>query len=44
MTRGTSTTTEWISASSDLMDAGSNDCALATVVVQTDTAYEPKWE
>ena len=35
MTRGTSTTTEWISAWSDLMDAGSNDCALATVVVQT---------
>ena len=35
MTRGTSTTTEWISASSDLMDAGSNDCALAKVVVQT---------
>ena len=35
MTRGTSTTTEWISAWCDLMDAGSNDCALATVVVQT---------
>ena len=35
MTRGTSTTTECVSAWSDLMDAGSNDCALATVVVQT---------
>ena len=35
MTRGTSTTTECISAWSDLMDAGSKDCALATVVVQT---------
>jgi Ran GTPase-activating protein (RanGAP) involved in mRNA processing and transport len=35
MTRGTSTTTEWISAWSDLMDADTNDCALATVVVQT---------
>ena len=35
MTRGTSTTTEWISAWSDLIDTGSNDCALATVVVQT---------
>lgn len=35
MTRGTSTTTEWISAWSDLMDADTNDCASATVVVQT---------
>ena len=35
MTPGTSTTTEWTSAWSDLIDAGSNDCALATVVVQT---------
>ena len=35
MTRGTSTTTECVSAWSDLMDAGSNDCALATVVAQT---------
>ena len=35
MTRGMSTATEWISAWSDLIDTGSNDCALATVVVQT---------
>ena len=35
MTRGQSTTTEWISAWSDLMDAGSKDCASATVVVHT---------
>jgi len=35
MTRGTSTTTECVSAWSDLMDAGSNDCALATVVAHT---------
>ena len=38
MTPGTSTTTEWNSVWSDLMDAGSDDCALATVVVQ---AMEP---
>ena len=35
MTRGTSTTTECVSAWSDLMDAGSKDCASATSVVQT---------
>ena len=35
MTRGMSTTTECVSAWSDLMDAGSKDCASATSVVQT---------
>ena len=35
MTRGTSTTTECVSAWSDWMDVGSNDCAAATSVVQT---------